>query len=147
MLQIRNERLAEIDQCADIEALDTILRDNLTTDAKTIATHNLLFRLIPKDQMLEMRVKLVLVEVLACTLTDGAESLFTQTRDFMNEIRNIFIICQIALEIGSREKEGLLADSLQFSQHEQQLTWRINLSLFHSLLLHWLWGNIGFEGV
>ena len=71
MFQIGNKSLVEIDQSADIKAFNAILWNYVAANAQTIATCYLLLGVVPKDQVLEMCVKLILVEALAGTLTDG----------------------------------------------------------------------------
>ena len=65
----------------------------------------------------------------------------------MHDVRNIRIIRQIAIVVGSRIQKRLLANGLQFCQHEWQIRRRVNLSLLHFLFLSGFHRNIGFERV
>ena len=105
MAQLVGKRFVNVDQCADIKAFDSKSRDNLATDAETIAARNLLLHLIPQNQLLEMLIKLILVETLARALADGAEGLLTQAGNLTHQVGDILIVCQIAIVIGRRIKE------------------------------------------
>ena len=78
------ECLVDVYQRADIKAFDAEIGYDLAADTETIAARNLLLHVVPKDEVLEVRVVLVLVEALARAFTDGAECLFTKTSDLVH---------------------------------------------------------------